>query len=554
MASFSSWQGRKIHGHEGLLTEVLKRRMGFEGFVVGDWNAHGQVEGCTVTSCAAAIDAGLDMFMAPDSWKGLYESTLAQVRAGAIPMARLDDAVRRVLLVKLRAGLFEAGKPSSRAPAGRFELLGSAEHRAVARQAVRESLVLLKNANHILPLNPDVDVLVAGDGADSLPKQNGGWTLSWQGTGTTNANFPKAESIFSGIRAAVTAAGGRATLSPMGTYRKRPDAAIVVFGEEPYAEFQGDVETLEYKPGGDTDVELLRRLRAAGIPVVAVFLSGRPMWVNRELNAADAFVAAWLPGSEGGGVADVLFARRDGTPNHDFKGKLPFAWPRSPLQTTSQPGSQPPLFPCGYGLTYANEGALPQLSENVPAQPTGSTSARTYFAAGKTGHGWTLAVREGEGAHTVLNAGVGTSPTGALRVTAVDRAAQEDARLASWSGGRVATLALESATPVDLQREANGQLSLAFDYRVDTPPTGEVELAMECGDKCRGQFPIGSQLRAAPRGEWRQLKVLLQCFQKSGADMRSISAPFTLTTAGPVQLRFANVRLDTGLSDAVSCD
>jgi beta-glucosidase len=223
------------------------------------------------------------------------------------------------------------------------------------------------------------------------------------------------------------------------------------------------------------------------------------------------------------------------------------------LQTTAQPGPQPPLFPRGYGLTYADDGGLVQLSEEVPAQ-SGSTSLRTYFAGGKTGAGWTLAVSEGEGAHTVLNAAIGASATGALRVSAVDRATQEDARLVSWSGGRAATLALESAKPVDLQREANGQLSLAFNYRVDAPPAGDVELAMECGDKCRGTLALGPALRDAPPGEWRQFKVLLQCFQKSGADMRSISAPFTLTTAGPLQLRIANVRLDTGLSDAVSCD
>ncbi|HWK50304.1 MAG TPA: glycoside hydrolase family 3 protein, partial [Steroidobacter sp.] len=212
MASFSSWQGKKITGHEGLLTDVLKERMGFDGFIVGDWNAHGQVEGCTTVSCPAAVNAGLDMFMAPDSWKALYDNTLAQVRSGEIPMARLDDAVRRILLVKLRAGLFEAGKPSTRPSGGKFDLLGAPEHRAVARQAVRESLVLLKNANKVLPLKPNMKVLVAGDGADSLPKQNGGWTLTWQGTGITNKQFPKAESIFAGIRSAVTAGGGQATL------------------------------------------------------------------------------------------------------------------------------------------------------------------------------------------------------------------------------------------------------------------------------------------------------------------------------------------------------
>src|SRR5690606_1838279 len=313
MASFNSWHGEKLHGHKGLLTDVLKERMGFSGFVVGDWNGHGQGEGCSNESCPKAINAGLDLFMAPDSWKALYENTLAQVRSGEIPMERLDDAVRRILLVKLRAGLFEAGRPSSRPLAGRYDLLGAPEHRAVARQAVRESLVLLKNSKGVLPINPKSHVLVAGDGAHNIPKQNGGWTLSWQGTGVTNEHFPNAESIFQGIEAAVKAAGGTVTLSVTGEYTTKPDVAIVVYGEDPYAEFQGDIETLEYKPGDKSDLELLRKLRADNIPVVSVFLSGRPMWVNPELNASDAFVAAWLPGSEGGGIADVLIAKPDGS-------------------------------------------------------------------------------------------------------------------------------------------------------------------------------------------------------------------------------------------------
>src|SRR5690606_15548784 len=269
-------------------------------------------------------------------------------RSGEIPMARLDDAVRRILRVKLRAGLFEAGKPSSRPFGGRFGLLGSPEHRAVARQAVRESLVLLKNTNGLLPLKPDLRVLVAGDGADNLPKQNGGWTLTWQGTGITNEHFPKGETIFAGIRAAVKAGGGSAQLSMDGKYTRKPDVAIVVFGENPYAEFQGDIATLDYKPGNDADLELLKRLRADGIPVVAVFLSGRPLWVNPELNASAAFVAAWLPGSEGGGIADVLFTRPDGSINHDFKGKLPFAWPRTPRRFDSEGAPETPLFEYGF--------------------------------------------------------------------------------------------------------------------------------------------------------------------------------------------------------------
>lgn len=553
MASFSSWQGKKITGHQGLLTDVLKDRMGFDGFVVGDWNAHGQVEGCSVVSCPAAINAGLDMFMAPDSWKGLYDNTLAQVRSGEIPMARLDDAVRRILRVKLRAGLFEAGKPSSRPPGGKFDLLGAPEHRAVARQAVRESLVLLKNASKVLPLKPNLKVLVAGDGADNLPKQNGGWTLTWQGTGITNKQFPKAESIFAGIRSTVAANGGSATLSADGKYTRKPDVAIVVFGEDPYAEFQGDMVTLQYKPGDTKDLALLKQLRAEQIPVVAVFLSGRPMWVNPYLNAADAFVAAWLPGSEGGGIADVLFTKKDGSVNYDFKGKLPFAWPRTPLKFNSEGAPEAPLFDYGYGLTYQDTTDVPLLSEEVPPLPPGLASMHSYFAGGRPTAGWQLAVGNGDAARTTLATATGNSPDDTLAISALDHAAQEDARLAKWSGRGAATLALQGDAPIDLQREANGQLSVTFDYRVDVPPSGKVTIGIECGPGCRGDLPIDAQLKQAPAGEWRQLKMPLHCFQSKGADLRNVTAPFLLTTAGKLELGIANVRLESGLNDTTGC-
>lgn len=558
MASFSRWQGAKLHGHKGLLTDVLKGRMGFDGILVGDWNAHGQVDGCSTTNCAASINAGLDLFMAPDGWKELYENTLSQVRSGEIPMARLDDAVRRILRVKLRAGLFEAGKPSSRPLAGEFDLLGAAEHRAVARQAARESLVLLKNSQHLLPLKPSLNVLVAGDGADNIAKQNGGWTLTWQGTGITNAHFPNAESIFTGIRTAVSAGGGKVTLSPKGAYSSKPDVAIVVFGEDPYAEFQGDIDSLEYKPGNKDELALLRKLRAAKIPVVSVFISGRPMWVNPELNASDAFIAAWLPGSEGGAIADVLFTKPDGTVNHDFKGKLSFSWPRTPYQVAADPGPEKPLFAYDYGLTYQDKGDLELLSEEVPQRRETGTSTREYFAAGRTANGWKLAVGEAGGARQELPTATGTTANERLKVTAIDRSAQEDARLASWTGNGAATLAIQADTPIDLQREANGQLSLVFDYRVDAAPSSGVELAVECsgqgGAICRGEIPIENQLRAAPQGEWLQSRILLRCFQQGGADMRAITAPLAISTSGTLRLGIANVRLDTGLKDAITCE
>jgi beta-glucosidase len=363
MVSYSSWQGVKMHGNRALLTSVLKGRMGFDGLLLGDWNGHAQLPGCTAVRCAAAINAGIDVLMAPDGWRELHDNMLQQVHSAEIPAARLDDAVRRVLRVKLRAHLDAEGRPSSRPYAGHYELLGAAAHRAVARQAVRESLVLLKNRDHLLPLSPRLHVLVAGDAADSIARQSGGWTIDWQGT-EPNQDFPHGETVYAGIARCVQAAGGSAALSPGGEFTTRPDVAIVVFGEHPYAEFAGDVASLEFSPGDKHDLALLRRLRAQDIPVVAVFLSGRPLWVNAELNASDSFVAAWLPGPEGGGIADVLFRSADGAVRYDFRGRLSFSWPRSPQPpAVYRRRGEAPLFPYGYGLSYGDDGNLPRLPE-----------------------------------------------------------------------------------------------------------------------------------------------------------------------------------------------
>jgi beta-glucosidase len=250
-----------MHAQHYLLTDILKGRLAFDGFVVGDWNAHEEIPGCTKYSCAAAILAGVDMLMAPDSWKELYRNTVAQVKSGQIPSARIDDAVRRILRVKTIAGLFSRAAPKQRAGAGDFARLGSAAHRALAREAVRKSLVLLKNEHAVLPLNPRAKILVAGEAADSIGTQAGGWTIDWQGDHNNNADFPGATSIYGGIKAAVTAAGGSVQLNTDGRYADKPDAAIVVFGEGPYAEFQGDRENLEFSPRDKHALLLLRRLR-----------------------------------------------------------------------------------------------------------------------------------------------------------------------------------------------------------------------------------------------------------------------------------------------------
>lgn len=352
MASYSSWQGEKMHGNHGLLTDVLKGRMGFEGFVVGDWNGHGQVPGCSNEHCPAALNAGLDMYMAPDSWRALYENTVADVKNGAIPMSRLDDAVRRILRVKLRLGLFEAASPME----GHTELIASPAHRALAREAVRKSLVLLKN-DGVLPVRGNARVFVTGPAADNIAMQSGGWSVTWQGTETANADFPQGESIRSAIKSALEAGGGRLVDGGDVSGKDRPDVAIVVYGEQPYAEMFGDLQLALYNVGATlSDV---RKLRAQGIPVVSVFISGRPLWARPEIDASNAFVAAWLPGTEGGGIADVLLAGADGKPRHDFSGTLSFEWPNGtapfsgPLSAVPAAGK----FPLGFGLSYARPGA-----------------------------------------------------------------------------------------------------------------------------------------------------------------------------------------------------
>jgi beta-glucosidase len=428
MVSYNSWQGPKLHGQHYLITEVLKNRMGFDGLVVSDWNGIDEVQGCTVSSCAQAVNAGIDLFMVPLDWKAFIANTVAQVRAGDIPESRIDDAVTRILRVKIRAGLFEKGRPSSRSVANNRALLGAPEHRAVAREAVRKSLVLLKNDGALLPLRRRSHVLVAGDGADSIEKQTGGWTLTWQGTGNSNAEFPGATSIFEGIHAAVGAAGGTATLSADGGYRSRPDVAIVVFGENPYAEWHGDIKSLDFRgadgstppdlarpwpetpmpgqwappvaesvsdngarSGGaadaaaeeaateDPNLQLVRRLRHSGIPVVMVFLAGRPRGITPELQASSAFVVAWLPGTEGAGIADVLFRNNKGAVNFDFTGKLSYSWPAGggPEETHSASG---PLCPYGYGLTYCNQHCDAPLSRQ-PWQTQQSLTSRSTPAS-----------------------------------------------------------------------------------------------------------------------------------------------------------------------------
>ncbi|NND73214.1 MAG: exo 1,3/1,4-beta-D-glucan glucohydrolase [Rhodothermales bacterium] len=539
MASFSSWKGEKMHGSAYLLTDVLKNRMGFNGFVVGDWNGHGQVPGCTSTSCAASLNAGVDMFMAPDSWKDLFAATLEQAESGEISEERLDDAVRRILRVKFRTGLFETGAPSTRAFAGEYELIGAPDHLAIARQAVRESLVLLKNENQTLPINPQSNVLVVGDGADNIGKQSGGWTLNWQGTGHANSDFPNGESIWKGIQSAVAAAGGSATLSVDGSYQVKPDIAIVVFGEDPYAEFQGDRPDLMYESETSNGLQMLAEFSEAGIPTVSVFLSGRPMWVNREINKSDAFVASWLPGTQGGGVADVIIANPDGSANHDFKGKLSFSWPALATQTLLNVGDEnyDPLFAYGYGLTYEEPSSLEMLAEDSGRSSSESNSL-VLFSDGVISSRLALSIESG-GESTE----VGSEPVSVdgIRVGRMDRYAQEDAIHVTSTGG--AGVVVLSGDSVDYTRESNGDMALAIEFRVDESPVSGVSLGMGCGEGCSGTIDVSNVFGSAQAGEWSRADILLSCFAAAGTDMSNVYAPFRLSMSDPAEITISSLRV-----------
>ena len=539
MASFSSWQGKKLHGHKGLLTDVLKGRMNFDGFVVGDWEAHGQIPGSTNTNSLAALNAGLDMYMAAGSWKGLFETTLQQAENGEVDMDRLNDAVRRILRVKLRAGLMEAGKPSSRPYAGQYDQLGKPENRAVARQAVRESLVLLKNNGKCLPLSPSSTILVSGDGADDIGKQSGGWTLTWQGTGNKKEDFPGGSSIYDGIKQQVQSAGGKAILAVDGTTDEKIDAAVVVFGEDPYAEFQGDIKNLAYSPTQDTDYQLLKKFKDAGIPTVAVFISGRPLWVNRELNACDAFVAAWLPGSEGVGIADVILKSSDGNVQNDFKGKLSYSWPKLPNQATLNIGNRDydPLFEYGFGLTYADESDLAQLSED-PGEDYVADNVENFFAAGKAVAPWQMYLAD-NGDSTLVEETQQMSANNNLEIVSQDDAAQEDIKTLNFKGP--ASFRISSAA-VDLSRQATGDMAIYLRYRINAKPSGDLSLSVEGAEGELGSQSLVSEVVEAEIGQWKELSVKLSCFCDA-AKLSAVKSPVVIQSSGAASISISDIRL-----------
>ena len=547
MASFSSVNGEKMHGSKMLLTDVLRDEMGFEGFVIGDWNGHAEIPGCTATDCPDALLAGVDMYMAPDSWKGLYETLLAQVKDGTVPQARLDEAVLSILKVKIRAGLLDAGLPSQRRGTDRA-LLGTADHQAVGREAVRKSLVLLKNNDALLPLDPSKNILVVGEAARSMQQQTGGWTLSWQGDNNANSEFETGETIFAGLQDAVAQAGGTISWAADAKGVKnttKPDAVIFVFGETPYAEFKGDMSDVVFEFADGEDLAVLQELQATGIPVVSIFLTGRPLFVNPHINRSDAFVVAWLPGTQGAGIADVLMKTADGQINHDFVGKLSFAWPSNgrgqSLLTITPDNVQ---FPFGFGLSYTSHPNTASLPEDAKVQSAGGAFDGQLMAKGAASAPFSFYLGDSSNWKTPAAPFNTASLGGVIRSRGIDYQAQEDSRQLSWQGSSRGIAKLLTQRSVDLTTLGDAdQLALRLTYRLDQAPSDSVTLGMACGDGCSANVDISRALNSVGLNTWQNLDIPMACFVAAGLDTRNIQSPLAIETNGTLTISLHAAKL-----------
>ena len=354
MASFNSWNGMKSHGNEYLLNNILKSQMEFDGFIVGDWNGHGQIPGCKDSDCPQALIAGVDIFMVPTEWESLYWNTLEQVKSGEIPIESLNEAVYRILLAKKYLGLFDGRKPHEY----NKNHIRDKSHVELARTSVRESIVLLKN-NDVLPMNPGKNFLIIGEQSKYIENQMGGWTITWQGkswegTNISNNDFPNTKSIYESLSSHIKNMGGRVEYSNDGSYKSKPDFAIMVYGETPYAEGFGDIKDLDFSKTNKQNLKIMNKFLKEDIQVLSLFITGRPLIVDQEIGLSDAFVSIWLPGTAVEGINDVIFSNIDSSINFDFSGKLPYSWPnansKNPLNLKDKDNQ--PRFEYGYGLSY----------------------------------------------------------------------------------------------------------------------------------------------------------------------------------------------------------
>ena len=559
MATFNSINGEKVHGSKSLLTSLLRDELNFNGMVISDWNGIGQVTGCSNASCAQAINAGIDMIMVPTEWLAFRNNLIEQVRRGDVSESRIDQAVTRIIDLKQKLGLISRTFDPSRQP---ISVVGSPEHRTIAREAVRRSQVLLKNNNATLPLNPNQRILLVGSAADSIPLQAGGWSVTWQGTGTTNADFPGATTIRDAFTEVVESAGGTLEYSPTGNYASVPDAVVVVLSEQPYAEGNGDLQNLDWS--ASNVLQQVQPLRDAGVPVTTLLMSGRPMFVNPELNRSDAFVASWLPGTEAAGITDVLFTDSQGNIAFDMTGKLSFSWPGGAINPSN--ASLPVdanLFERGYGLSYDDTTQLPQLTESLTNNQSGIVEG-TGSGGGNTGGGNGSGNTDAD-PFWVFQDGDFTT-TFDLGTRAFDSAINYELCVndngaacpsISWSylsdtergtvleilhepAAPFAALFTESSSGLDLSDYQSGYFVL--DLKHMSGPN-DYRMKLDCFYPCESAH---IDLNVQPGNDWQTVKVPVSAFTSSGLDITKVNTGIVIWARdhNGTRFRIDNVRFD----------
>lgn len=579
MVSYSSWEGdgrteEKIHGSRYLLTDVLKNTLGFDGIVISDWDAYAFVEGCSTRDAGNVIKAGVDLLIIStrERWQAVYRTTVEQVESGDIPMSRIDDAVLRVLRVKKRAGLWEKPRPQERSLAGRSSVLGCEEHRALAREAVRKSLVLLKHENAVLPLPRTAKVLVTGGAADAIQKQTGGYTVTWQGDDIGMADLPGSMTLAGAVTSLV--GPDNCTVDPYLEHAdpSQYDVAVVALGENTYAEMFGTIRpwrTIGYAdlhPHYARDLATLRTLRDAGVKVVTVMFSGRPLYATEEINLSDAFVAAWLPGPDARGITDLLFAGADGARAHDFQGRLAFSWPRGRRSVAANrvprhipgyrvpPGEQEPtgrnapLFPYGYGLALDGTGDTLGVGPHPLEPDEADESTKAPPVTGSS-----LQVGPDAELYTFLATSIDNPPrpidtengfeSPFLSVRRVGRLGRSDGLSLTFKGIKTFAYAQShGGTRSDFRDFVARDGKLTFFVRVVEPPTGSLYLT------CHDDFPqqpavdISARLRALPSGTWEPFEIELSELFGAGIDLSYVDVPFLLYTQGRACLEISDVR------------
>jgi len=541
MASFNSWNGEKAHGSDYLLQNILREQMGFDGLVVGDWNGHGQVPGCSKENCPQSFNAGVDIFMAPDEWKPLYENTLDQARNGQISIERLDEAVKNILSVKYLLGMFDGRKPHLYP----YNYIGDNKHRAIARQAVRESIVLLKNNNNTLPIKSGKHILVIGDSANKITKHMGGWTITWQGRENQNSEFPNSKSIYEAIKLKTENNGGSAEFSNSSDYEKKPDVVIFVYGEDPYAEGDGDRKHIFYENQDKRFLKYMREIADKKIPSVSLFISGRPLIVNEEINLSDSFVQLWLPGTAIEGITDVIFTNKNNEINFDFKGKLSYSWPKFSHQTELNYGDKEydPLFPYGFGLTYADENyrdtinikeTIPQRDEITLFLGSAYPSYKeiiSYYDSDKNEQ-----IYEGISADIYKNEKAG------ILISKFDYKKQDDAKRIDF--GKKNTMKfweISSGSSEDLSYMKNGSLELIL--KPQSSSDKKIELVIQCSKdvnqinisgtkECYKAFDLSNLLIDEPIGVWKKITMPFSCLNNDNFEISSITSRAKLATSG----------------------